>query len=605
MKDLITSIILLTLLGIFSAFVINYNNTKEVLRVLTPTKFEIDLNNNKTIERDEIVCIDNTEAFSLESSDEFYNTYSKKFNLNKVDMISLGYLAQEYSEKTLTNKKVTIKFLPKQTSECKYAEIKLNGINYNNLLEYSGYGIKNGKILNLDKFKNNLEKARKLHLVILNHHSNKYHTLDCKFGKLAHDTVIIPEKQLPKGAIPCKYCHKFYQRKHKKFRYKKNFDIFEIKNIPEPKLTISQGSIELLITNYTKHLKPTNTCTTRECSEFVKLTNEANESIDIAIYGYENIDAITKALQQAKDRGVKIRFVYDENFNPAKTFYQGNNIIKDIAEYSRSDKTSSPSQSNMLMHNKFIIFDNKTVYTGSMNFSKSGLSGYDENNTLIIKSNEIANLYKAEFEQMLNGRFHNSKEKLNSDNRFKIDNSVLEIYFSPQDKSSKRIVEIINNSKQYIYIPAFLITHTQISNALISAHSRGVDVKIILDANSVYTRNTKHAILRQHNIPIKIENYAGKLHSKTMIIDDKYIIMGSMNFSNSGENKNDENLVIIQNTEFAKAYKQIFLYLWTLIPNKYLKYNPKSESPDSIGSCSDGVDNNFNGKIDKADELCR
>ena len=31
------------------------------------------------------------------------------------------------------------------------------------------------------------------------------------------------------------------------------------------------------------------------------------------------------------------------------------------------------------------------------------------------------------------------------------------------------------------------------------------------------------------------------LHSKSMLIDDKYTIIGSMNFSNSGENKNDEN----------------------------------------------------------------
>ena len=42
-----------------------------------------------------------------------------------------------------------------------------------------------------------------------------------------------------------------------------------------------------------------------------------------------------------------------------------------------------------------------------------------------------------------------------------------------------------------------------------------------------------------------------------------------------------------------------------MVPDKYLKFNPKAESYESIGSCSDGVDNNFNGKIDKEDELCR
>ena len=47
-----------------------------------------------------------------------------------------------------------------------------------------------------------------------------------------------------------------------------------------------------------------------------------------------------------------------------------------------------------------------------------------------------------------------------------------------------------------------------------------------MDANNVYSRNTKHALLRSSGIPLKIENYAGKMHSKTMIIDDEYLILG-------------------------------------------------------------------------------
>ena len=31
-----------------------------------------------------------------------------------------------------------------------------------------------------------------------------------------------------------------------------------------------------------------------------------------------------------------------------------------------------------------------------------------------------------------------------------------------------------------------------------------------------------------------------------------------MNFSNSGENKNDENMLVIHNQQFAKNYKKLF-----------------------------------------------
>ena len=89
-----------------------------------------------------------------------------------------------------------------------------------------------------------------------------------------------------------------------------------------------------------------------------------------------------------------------------------------------------------------------------------------------------------------------------------------------------------------------------------------------------------------------------------MIIDDKYTIIGSMNFSYSGNYKNDENLIIITNSDIAIFYKKFFLNLWNKIPNKWLYYNVPAESIESIGSCFDGIDNDYDGKIDSADENC-
>lgn len=605
MKKYITILLLLLLLGAFITFSLFTTKTKEVLDIITPTKIGIDINKNKNIDSDEIFCINNIEAFSLEPTIEFINNYKNSLHLSENDLISLGYLSQEFAQKTLLNKNVSIKLTPKVTSECQFANIKINNIDYSKLLLENGYGIQNSKIYNIEKFKQNLNIARNLHLVILNHHSNKYHELWCPYGKLAHDKILIPLKQLPKNAKPCKFCHKQNIKHKKAFKYKKDIDIINTTLIKTPPLKIIDGNIDLYLTDFTKQLKPTNNCTTDICKAFINLTNNANNTIDLALYGFEGPQEIITALKNAKNRGVKIRFIYDSDHTGKASYYTGNEKIKEIADISLPDKCSSATQSNMLMHNKFIIFDNDIVYTGSMNFSKSGLSGFDANNTVIIKSKEIAHLYTKEFEQMINGKFHNSKTKLNLPNSFQFKNSTIEIYFSPQDKPSDRIIQLIKNSKHYIYIPTFLITHTKISNALIEAHNRGIDVKIIMDANSVYTRNTKHHLLKSNGIPIKIENYAGKMHSKTMIIDDEYLILGSMNFSNSGENKNDENLLIIKDKLLATHYKNFFNYLWTIIPNKYLKFNPKPESKDSIGSCSDGIDNNFNGKVDIQEEFCK
>lgn len=63
------------------------------------------------------------------------------------------------------------------------------------------------------------------------------------------------------------------------------------------------------------------------------------------------------------------------------------------------------------MHNKFAVSDEETLYTGSMNFSRTGFSGFNANNIVIIKSKEIAKLYTEEFNQMYSGKFTRLKRK--------------------------------------------------------------------------------------------------------------------------------------------------------------------------------------------------
>lgn len=595
-NKIITIIILILLLVVFGIFVSGYKNKYEVIDVISANRIIADFNRNSAPDNGETVCISGTESFENEPDSQFLKRYST-LKLTNTDVINMWYLGREYAQNTLLNKKITYKATGKETTKCKYGSIKLDGTDYSQILYNSGFGLKNGKVGNVDKFKQNFEISKKLNLVVLNHHSNKYHTLDCEYGNMARDKIIIPFKQLPKGMYPCHFCHDI---KDKNQKVNKNTTAL---TGTSPTLKLFGWNIAIYKFDYTKQLKPNSYCATEVCKLVVDNINNAKESIDIAIYGYEDVPAISNALKKAVSRGVNIRFVYDENPDITKTFYKGNDTIKNLSVKSQSDRYSPDGEK--LMHNKFWIFDKSKVLTGSMNFSKSGLSGYDINDVIIINSPEIAKLYGAEFEQMLNGKFHNYKSKHNLSNKFIIGNSEAEVYFSPQDKSSVRITELINNAKNYIYVPTFLITHKGITNSLINARKRNVDVKIIIDANSTNTRNTKHKLLRENGILLKAENYAGKLHSKTMIIDDEYIIMGSMNFSNSGENKNDENIIVIKNSAFAKNYKEFFMYLWGVIPDKYLKYSPKAESHDSIGSCSDGIDNNFDGKIDADDDGCK
>ena len=190
--------------------------------------------------------------------------------------------------------------------------------------------------------------------------------------------------------------------------------------------------------------------------------------------------------------------------------------------------------------------------------------------------------------------------------KLKIDEkNILSVYFSPTDKIiTTQILPAINKARKYIYISSFIITHKEIENALISAQLRGIDVKVITDATSANGKYSIHNSLRQNNIPVKIENKAGKMHSKSIVVDDEFVFVGSMNLTRSGENKNDENILLIENSEAAKVFKEQFLYLFESIPDIYLTKTPRAEGLESAGSCFDGIDNDFDGLIDAEDTGC-
>ena len=69
--------------------------------------------------------------------------------------------------------------------------------------------------------------------------------------------------------------------------------------------------------------------------------------------------------------------------------------------------------------------------------------------------------------------------------------------------------------------------------------------------------------------------------------------------------KSQQGQMLIIKQIAAEFYKKFFLYQWNKIPDKWLKYTPRAEGNDSIGSCTDGIDNNYDGLTDYNDKACQ
>ena len=602
MKKLILTLCILCLMFLVSVFV--YLNKEEyktykIIKVLEADTFYIDINENNTPEEDEIFHIKNIIALkpNKNSKTEYY---AQKLQMPIEDYLKVGYLARELAKQELTNKEISI-LIPKNNQ--KYADIYYNGKNLAEILLKDGLAFVYEKsdnpeyfqFQNIKQIKANAKELSVLDFSLVNLKTNIAHNTDSEHFSLIRNGELFLKKQLKYlGFVFCKSCDKEYSDKSTE-----KIDISELKSKNKYLKSISKrfGNIELFLINPYERKKPDSSCSTQICKTIVKEINNSKTSIDMALYEVNKQKEIVNALKNAKQRGVKIRAVCNYSKKSEEEYPDTGIFVKDFNAVVDDDKT--------FMHNKFFVFDDKKVLTGSVNISASGTGGYNANIAILIESGELAKIYKEEFDQMYSGKFSISKRKFEHE-PVNIDKTTINSYFSPKnDVFNKGILPLIKNAKRKIYVSAFYLTERNLINELVAAKKRNVEVVIIMDAVGAINFKERISYMRSSGIPLKVENWGGKNHEKTIMIDDEYLILGSCNFSINGFYKNDENTLVIKNPEIAKYYADYFLYLFNSIDNKYLKFIPRAESLDSYNSCFDGIDNNFDGKIDSEDEGCK
>jgi phosphatidylserine/phosphatidylglycerophosphate/cardiolipin synthase-like enzyme len=131
----------------------------------------------------------------------------------------------------------------------------------------------------------------------------------------------------------------------------------------------------------------------------------------------------------------------------------------------------------------------------------------------------------------------------------------IDVCFAPGERCEQQIINVIGNAKKQILVQAYSFTSTAIAQSLGDAKKRGVDVEVLLDKSQLRSKNSVLSYLNKQNITTKIDYRPTIAHSKVMIIDNEIVITGSYNFTASAEKRNAENLLIIDDKELAKKYK--------------------------------------------------
>lgn len=131
--------------------------------------------------------------------------------------------------------------------------------------------------------------------------------------------------------------------------------------------------------------------------------------------------------------------------------------------------------------------------------------------------------------------------------------------FTPGEDCTDEIVSEIDQAEKSILMQAYGFSSPPIAHALMNAHGRGVDVRVILDKSQrkqkcVCDGVSCVAIISYAGIPVLIDTIKGIAHNKVMVIDGKKVITGSFNFTKSAQKRNAENVVVITSEEMAAKY---------------------------------------------------
>jgi len=418
--------------------------------------------------------------------------------------------------------------------------------------------------------------------------------------------------------------------------------------------TAEAQSMRWLLHDPVANQGPSQACADELCTGLLKLIEGAERSIDLAVYGVRGQPVLTDALLAAQARGVVVRAVVDRD-GAGVSYYTGTDAFRDALGTVRDDYTyeverlrkpervwrerayscerppgfEGPLQclsydlgdrclmagqasrgqfgaGGIIMHHKFFVVDERYVWMGSANISDSGTGGYNANAAAVLDAPVVAGWYREEFEQMwVDSRYHEQKRATGRKQTTLLDGTEVEILFSPQDRPiTSRVRPLLQNAERSIDVAVFFLTHKGITEDLVAAKQRGVKVRIIMDATAATNGYSKHTLLRAAGVPLKVEDWGGKMHAKSAIVDGETVIVGSMNWTGAGESGNDENTLVFKSAAHGRAYQVWFDRLWERIPDRWLNERPDPEGPDSGGSCQDGSDNDFDRLSDASDPGC-
>ncbi|NNM82702.1 MAG: phospholipase D family protein [Burkholderiales bacterium] len=129
------------------------------------------------------------------------------------------------------------------------------------------------------------------------------------------------------------------------------------------------------------------------------------------------------------------------------------------------------------------------------------------------------------------------------------------VAFSPNGEATNVIVDAIRKARSQILVQAYSFSSKPILAALAQAKDRGVDVEVIADKSNDRGKYSGATYMKNHGVPVWIDDSVHIAHNKVMIFDGRSVLTGSFNFSAAAQKSNAENILLVEDSpELAAVY---------------------------------------------------
>ena len=305
-------------------------------------------------------------------------------------------------------------------------------------------------------------------------------------------------------------------------------------------------------------------------------------------------NSILEILKRKVKQGVEVRVMYDDlgtihklpNNYPKKLKKLGINCVK-----FNSFVPIMSALHNNRDHRKITIVDGKVAFVSGLNIADEYINvvqpyGYWKDTGIKINGEAVKSLLMM-FLQLYNvqtQKIENYSEFIKDIQPVKSNGFVCPYgdgprYFDEDNVALNVYLNAINNAKNYLWITTpYLIIDSQLTNALCIAAKRGVDVRIITphvpDKKIIFNiTRSSYRTLQQAGVKI-FEYQKGFIHSKQIICDDEFAIVGTINMDYRSLLHHYECGVMMYKVDSIKDIKRDFDYLFSVSLNmKEFKFN--------------------------------